>query len=186
MAKASTSPLYAKYYVVVEEHFYDFTLTRIELGGKQIFIRVIGEDFHSHDEEHTIITSTIQSRTIRSNREKSLIVLGVCYQREGGKDRVLIRPRILTPFPRLVCSRPAYHLAFGLLQVQSVLPARGARVEVGFLADTTDSITNALRCIVECRRLKLVSDFNRRAFANKSAYVSVEKYSRGIRLCCPR
>lgn len=34
VAKSSNSPLYANYYVVVEEHFYEFTSTKIELEGK--------------------------------------------------------------------------------------------------------------------------------------------------------
>ena len=111
--------MYAKYCVVVEEHFYDFKST--ELESKQI-IETLAEDFYSHDEEQTFMTSTIKVNTIFSNKEKSSIVSGVCNQRKEN-NRALLRPRILTTFPRLFSWRPLHYRAFGLLQVQSVLPA---------------------------------------------------------------
>ena len=84
IAKFCTSLLYAKYHVVVEEYFYDVISTKFEFEGKQIF-EMLGEDLHSHDEEQTFMTSTVKGKTIHSNREKSLIVFGVCYQRKGKK-----------------------------------------------------------------------------------------------------
>lgn len=48
-AKFCPGPFHAKHYLVVEEHVYDFTSTRIELGGKQIF-EALGENFQPHDD----------------------------------------------------------------------------------------------------------------------------------------
>ena len=54
----SLANIYARYYVVVEEQYFEFTSTKVELEDKHI-VETFVEDFHCHDEKQTFMTGTI-------------------------------------------------------------------------------------------------------------------------------